>query len=671
MPAPKHQAQRAARLREQINYHSHRYYVLDRPEITDAEFDRMVRALEDIEQQYSELITPDSPTQRVGGTPLPEFKQVRHAVPMLSLSNAFSDQEVSDFVRRIYERLGLEEIELSAEPKMDGLAISLVYEQGLLVQGSTRGDGATGEDVTQNIRTIHSIPLRLIGTDFPRVLEVRGEAVMTKRGFAELNRRQLSKGEKVFANPRNAAAGSLRQLDPRITALRPLEFMCYGIGIVENGTLPDRHSEIMQRVQQWGVRVSAQADVVRGVEGCLDYYRRMQARRESLPFDIDGVVYKVNRLDQQEQMGFVAKAPRWAVAHKFPAQEEMTRLLAIDVQVGRTGALTPVARLEPVFVGGVTVTNATLHNQDEIERKDVRVGDTVIVRRAGDVIPEVVSVVLSKRPANTHPFQMPTHCPVCGSDAERVEGESAIRCTGGLFCAAQRKEAFRHFASRRALDIEGLGEKLVDQLVEKNQVNDVADIFTLTQEQLAGLDRMGPKSATNLVEAIEKSKATTLPRFLYALGITNVGEATAQSLALHFGSLDDLMSADEVQLQQVEDIGPVVAQSLQTFFQQQHNRDVIHKLVTAGLHWPVIERRIVETLPLVGKTVVITGTLASISRDEAKAQLQALGAKVSGSVSKKTDYLVAGADPGSKYDKALELQIAILDEAGLQKLLAG
>ncbi len=671
MPAPKHQAQRAARLREQINYHSHRYYVLDRPEIPDAEFDRMVRALEDIEQQYPELITPDSPTQRVGGTPLPEFKQVRHAVPMLSLSNAFSDQEVSDFVRRIYERLGLEEIELSAEPKMDGLAISLVYEQGLLVQGSTRGDGTTGEDVTQNIRTIHSIPLRLIGTDFPRVLEVRGEAVMTKRGFAELNRRQLSKGEKVFANPRNAAAGSLRQLDPRITALRPLEFMCYGIGIVENGTLPDKHSDIMQRVQQWGVRVSAQADVVRGVEGCLDYYRRMQARRESLPFDIDGVVYKVNRLDQQEQMGFVAKAPRWAVAHKFPAQEEMTRLLAIDVQVGRTGALTPVARLEPVLVGGVTVTNATLHNQDEIERKDVRVGDTVSVRRAGDVIPEVVSVVLSKRPANTQPFQMPTRCPVCGSDAERVEGESAFRCTGGLFCAAQRKEAFRHFASRRALDIEGLGEKLVDQLVEKNQVNDVADIFTLTQEQLAGLGRMGPKSAINLVEAIEKSKATTLPRFLYALGIANVGEATAQSLALHFGNLDDLMSADEAQLQQVEDIGPVVAQSLHTFFQQQHNRDVIHKLVTAGVRWPAIEKRIVETLPLAGKTFVITGTLESMSRDEAKAQLQTRGAKVSGSVSKKTDYLVAGADPGSKYDKAMELQIAILDEAGLQKLLAG
>ena len=671
MPAPKHLAQRAAQLREQINFHNYRYYVLDRPEIPDAEFDRMVRALEDIEQQYPEIVTPDSPTQRVGGAPLAEFTQVRHTVSMLSLSNAFADTEVNDFVRRIQERLKLQEIEFCAEPKMDGLAVSLEYEHGLLVRGSTRGDGTTGEDVTQNIRTIHSIPLRLIGNDFPRMLEVRGEVVMTKRGFAELNRRQQDKGEKLFANPRNAAAGSLRQLNPRVTAERPLEFFCYGIGAVENGTLPDKHSDILQRVQQWGVRVSAQMNVVHGTEGCLDYYRRMQMRRESLPFDIDGVVYKVNRLDQQEQMGFVAKAPRWAVAHKFPAQEEMTQLLAIDVQVGRTGALTPVARLAPVFVGGVTVTNVTLHNQDEIERKDVRVGDTVMVRRAGDVIPEVVSVVLSKRPAHTQPFQMPMQCPVCGSDAERIEGESATRCTGGLYCAAQRKEAFRHFASRRALDIEGLGEKLVDQLVEKNQVSDVADIFTLAQEQLAGLDRMGPKSAANLVEAIEKSKATTLPRFLYALGITNVGEATAQSLAHHFGNLDDLMLADEEQLQQVDDIGPVVAHSLHLFFQQPHNRDVINKLVKAGVSWPAIEKRKVETLPLAGKIFVITGTLDSMSRDEIKARLQVLGAKVSGSVSKKTAYLVAGADPGSKYDKALELGIPILDDAALQKIIAG
>jgi DNA ligase (NAD+) len=671
MPAPKHQAQRAAQLRKQINHHNHRYYVLDRPEIPDAEFDRMVRALEDLEQQYPDLITADSPTQRIGGVPLPEFTQVRHEVPMLSLSNAFSDEEVGDFVRRIYERLELEEIEFSAEPKMDGLAISLVYEHGLLVEGSTRGDGTTGEDVTQNIRTIHSIPLRLIGTDFPQVLEVRGEVVMTKRGFAELNRRQLDKGEKLFANPRNAAAGSLRQLDARITALRPLEFMCYGIGKVENGILPDNHAAILQCVQEWGVRISAQSEVVRGMEGCLDYYRRMLARRASLPFDIDGVVYKVNRLEQQEQLGFVAKAPRWAVAHKFPAQEELTTLLAIDVQVGRTGVLTPVARLAPVFVGGVTVTNATLHNQDELERKDVRVGDTVIVRRAGDVIPEIVGVVLSKRPADTQPFTLPTHCPVCGSDVQRVEGESAVRCTGGLYCSAQRKEAFRHFASRRALDIEGLGEKLVDQLVEKKHVSDVADIFALTPTQLTELDRMGPKSAANLVAAIEKSKATTLPRFLYALGIANVGEATAQSLALHFGSLEDLMAADEEQLQQVEDIGPVVARSLHAFFRQQHNVDVIHKLVQAGVAWPALEKRVVATLPLAGKIFVITGTLASMSRDEAKARLQAMGAKVSGSVSQKTDYLVAGAEPGSKYDKALELGVAILDDAALQKLIVG
>ncbi len=671
MAAPKYLAQRAARLREQINYHNHRYYVLDRPEIPDAEFDRLVRALEELESQHPELVTPDSPTQRVGGAPLAEFTQVRHAVPMLSLSNAFTDTEVGDFVRRIHERLEVDKIEFCAEPKMDGLAVSLIYERGLLVQGSTRGDGSTGEDVTQNIRTIHSIPLRLLGADFPPVLDVRGEVVMTKRGFAELNRRQQDKGDKLFVNPRNAAAGSLRQLDPRLTALRPLEFICYGVANVENGALPDKHSDILQRVQQWGVRVSAQMEVVDGVDGCLDYYRRMQTKRASLPFDIDGVVYKVNRLDQQQQMGFVAKAPRWAVAHKFPAQEGMTRLLAIDVQVGRTGALTPVARLAPVFVGGVTVTNATLHNQDEIERKDVRVGDSVIVRRAGDVIPEVVGVVVSKRPAHTQPFQMPTQCPVCGSDVQRVEGESAVRCTGGLYCSAQRKEAFRHFASRRALDIEGLGEKLVDQLVEKKQVSDVADIFALTQEQLVELERMGSKSAANLVAAIEKSKATTLPRFLYALGIANVGEATAHSLAQHFGKLDDLMAADEEQLQQVEDIGPVVARSLHTFFQQQHNRDVLQKLVQAGVSWPALEKRKVETLPLVGKTFVITGTLASMSRDDAKARLQTLGAKVSGSVSQKTDYLVAGADPGSKYDKAVELGITVLDDAALQKLIGG
>ncbi len=670
MPAPKHLVQRAAQLREQINYHNHRYYVLDRPEIPDAEFDRMVRALEDIEQQYPELISADSPTQRVGGVALPEFTQVRHALPMLSLSNAFSGEEVGDFVRRIHERLQTDEIEFNAEPKMDGLAVSLLYENGLLVQGATRGDGTTGEDVTQNIRTIHSIPLRLIGNDYPQTLEVRGEVVMTRRGFAELNRRQQDKGEKLFANPRNAAAGSLRQLNPRMTAERPLEFFCYGIGSVEHGALPHKHSEILQRVQQWGVRVSAQMEVVRGLEGCLDYYKRMQTRRASLPFDIDGVVYKVNRLDQQEQMGFVAKAPRWAVAHKFPAQEEITTLLAIEVQVGRTGALTPVARLAPVFVGGVTVTNATLHNQDELERKDVRVGDTVIVRRAGDVIPEVVGVVLSKRPPGTQLFQMPTHCPVCGSDVQRVEGESAVRCTGGLYCSAQRKEAFRHFASRRALDIEGLGEKLVDQLVEKKQVGDVADIFALTPQQLTELERMGPKSAANLVEAIEKSKVTTLPRFLYALGIANVGEATALSLALHFGNLEDLMAADEEQLQQVEDIGPVVAHSLYTFFRQPHNRAVIDKLLHAGVKWPAIEKRIVETLPLAGKTFVITGTLESMSRDEAKARLQALGAKVSGSVSQKTNYLVAGSDPGSKHDKAVALGITILDEAALQKLIA-
>ncbi len=659
---------RAAKLRDEINYHNYRYYVLDDPEIPDAEYDRLMRELQEIEQAHSELITPDSPTQRVGGAPLEEFAKVRHRVPMLSLNNAFSDEEVDDFVRRIQERMNSEECEFTAEPKMDGLAISLVYEKGLLVQGSTRGDGTTGEDVTQNVRTIPSIALRLIDQDYPPRLEVRGEVYMTRAAFAALNRRQAENDEKLFANPRNAAAGALRQLDPRITAQRNLEFVSYGIGHVEGWDLPATQSATLEQLKKWGVRISSELEVVRGEKGCLDYYARMQARRDGLPFEIDGVVYKLNALEQQQAMGFVAKAPRWALAHKFPAQEESTRLLGIDVQVGRTGAITPVARLEPVFVGGVTVTNATLHNQDEIDRKDVRVGDTVIVRRAGDVIPEVAGVVLSRRPQGAKKFHMPTHCPVCGSNIVREEGEAIAYCTGGLVCAAQRKGAIAHFASRRAMDIEGLGHKLIDQLVDTELVHNVSDIYALTMKQLADLERMGEKSAQNLVDGIEASKATTLPRFLYALGIRNVGEATALGLAQHFGDLKPLIHADAEALQQVPDIGPVVAQSIASFFSEAHNRKVIEKLVSAGIHWPEVERPAESAIA--GKTFVITGTLDAMSRDEAKVKLQQRGAKVSGSVSKKTDYVIVGADPGSKADKARELGVEILDEAALLKLLA-
>lgn len=657
-------------LREQINYHNYLYYVLDSPEIPDAEYDRLLRELQTLEQQYPEFITADSPTQRVGAQPLAEFAKVRHEIPMLSLANAFSEQEVEDFVKRIRDRVDIENVEFTAEPKLDGLAISLLYENGVLIRGATRGDGTTGEDVTQNVRTIATIPLRLIGKDYPPVLEVRGEVYMNKKGFKELNERQEKKEGKTFANPRNAAAGSLRQLDPRITAERPLEIYCYGVGRVEGSELPDRHSNILKQLKKWGLRISPDIKVVQGWGGCIEYYNKMQERREELPYEIDGVVYKVNSIALQQELGFVARAPRWAIAHKFPAQEEMTKLIGIDVQVGRTGALTPVARLEPVFVGGVTVTNATLHNQDEIERKDVRIGDTVIVRRAGDVIPEVVSVVLSRRPKHTHVFEMPKQCPVCGSDVMRPEGEAVVRCTGGLFCPAQRKEAIKHFASRRAMDIDGLGDKLVDQLVERELIHDVADLYSLTHEQIAGLERMADKSAANLVQALEKSKATTLARFLYSLGIREVGEATAQNLARYFGSLEELMEADTETLEQVPDIGPVVAESITAFFHQKHNRDVIEKLIAADVHWPAEKVTAKKDQPLQGKTFVLTGTLESMTRDEAKEKLQTLGAKVSGSVSSKTTYVVAGADPGSKYDKAVELGVEILDEAALVKLIS-
>ena len=662
--------QRAVELREQIAHHNYRYYVLDAPEVPDVEYDRLFRELQALEAQYPQLVTPDSPTQRVGGEPLKGFAEVRHEIPMLSLGNVFSEEELVDFDRRVREGLGIDEVEYSAEPKLDGLAISIRYEQGMLVRAATRGDGATGEDVTQNVRTIDAVPLRLYGKHWPEVLEVRGEVYMPKAGFDALNERQREKGEKSFANPRNAAAGSLRQLDPRITATRPLTMYCYGVGVVQGSTLPGTHSAIMEKLKGWGLRVCPEARVVKGMQGCHRYYRAIEGKRDSLPYDIDGVVYKVNSLARQQELGFVSRAPRWATAHKFPAQEEMTVLNDVEWQVGRTGALTPVARLEPVPVAGVIVSNATLHNPDEIARKDVRIGDTVIVRRAGDVIPEVVGVVMSKRPDNARTIQTPEHCPVCGSAVERDEGEAVPRCSGGLFCSAQRKNAIRHFASRRAMDIDGLGDKLVEQLVDEGLIHDVADLFSLTQEQIAGLDRMGDKSAANLVTALDRSRETTLERFLFALGIREVGESTARTLARHFGTLQRIETAGEENLLAVEDVGPVVAHHIHTFFGQEHNVEVIEKLTRAGVHWPDIEVRETGEQPLAGQTYVLTGSLASMTRDEAKERLQALGAKVSGSVSKKTSVVVAGEDAGSKLAKAESLGVEVWDEQRLLEFLS-
>ena len=660
---------RVEKLRRQIEHHNYLYYALDAPEIPDAEFDRLLRELQELEQRYPQLITPDSPTQRVGATPLKEFGEVRHELPMLSLNNAFSDEEVREFDRRVRDRLGVEQVEYHAEPKLDGLAVSLVYERGRLIQGATRGDGYRGEDVTQNVRTIGAIPLKLHGSGYPAWLEVRGEVFMTREGFEHLNATQERLGQKPFANPRNAAAGSLRQLDPAVTAQRPLTMYCYGIGTIRNGRLPDRHSAIMQKLRGWGLRTSPKARLVTGAQGCLEYYRQMAAERDQLPYEIDGVVYKVDRIAWQEKLGELSRAPRWALAHKFPAQEEMTRLLDVEWQVGRTGALTPVARLEPVSVGGVTVSSATLHNLDEIRRKDIRIGDTVIIRRAGDVIPEVVSVVESRRPADARRPQLPGHCPVCGSEVIRLPGEKVARCSGGLYCPAQRREAIRHFASRRAMDIEGLGEKLIEQLDEKGLVRDVADLYSLRQEQLENLERMGPKSAQNLLAALEKSKQTTLARFIYALGIRLVGEATARELAGHFGTLESIMSADREQLQLVPDIGSVVAASIYSFFRERHNREVVDKLLAAGIRWPTASSDDHRSQPLAGKTFVLTGTLKGMTRDEAREKLLALGARVSGSVSRKTDYVVAGEKPGSKYDKAIQLGVPVLDEHSFLELI--
>jgi DNA ligase (NAD+) len=670
---------RVTALRREIERHNHAYYVLDQPTVPDAEYDRLFRELQSLEADHPELVAPDSPTQRVGGKPLDKFPKVRHAVPMLSIRTE-TDTEASGahaFDTRVRKELGLGEndppVEYSAELKFDGLAISLRYEQGVLVQAATRGDGETGEDVTQNVRTVHAIPLRLETGSPPAVLEVRGEVFMRRDDFERYNAKQREAGKPSLVNPRNGAAGSIRQLDPKLAAQRPLSFFAYGLGEVQGWPQPATHSATLDALEKMGVPVCEERVTGPGVAALVAFHDDIAARRDQLPFDIDGVVYKVNRVDLQRELGFVTREPRWAVAHKFPAQEQLTTVLGIEVQVGRTGALTPVARLAPVFVGGVTVTNATLHNQDEIDRKDVRVGDTVIVRRAGDVIPEVVSVVMERRPkpepSRFTILQAYPTCPECGSHVVRLEGESAARCTGGLVCPAQRKQALLHFAGRRAMDIEGLGDKLVDQLVDRGLLHTPADVYALTLETLAGLDRMAEKSAANLLQAVESSKATTLARFIFSLGIRNVGETTAKDLAKHFGSLDRLIGAAEADLLAVRDVGPIVAQSILQFFAEPHNLEVVNKLRAAGVHWPESEGVQQSAGILMGKTLVLTGTLPTLTRDAAKDMIEAAGGKVAGSVSKKTDYVVAGEEAGSKLVKAQELGVAILDEAGLRALL--
>jgi DNA ligase (NAD+) len=687
--------QRLQVLRAELHHHAHQYYVLDAPQIPDAEYDRLFRELQALEADHPECITPDSPTQRVGGKPLDAFAPVRHVVPMLSIRTE-TDTESSGaeaFDTRVRKELELLDaapaVEYVAEPKFDGLAMSLRYENGVLVQAATRGDGETGEDVTQNIRTIGQIPLKIgaptLGTGdtslppVPPVLEVRGEVYMRRDDFEALNERQRQriaageKGEKTFVNPRNAAAGAVRQLDPGIAAQRPLSFFAYGVGEVtpaaQGGPTFATHYAMLQTLKGWGFPVSTLVDIAQGATELVAYHQRAGQQRDQLPFDIDGVVYKVNSLPLQQRLGFVSREPRWAVAHKYPAQEQLTTVLAIDVQVGRTGKLTPVAKLAPVFVGGVTVTNATLHNEDEARRKDVRVGDTVVVRRAGDVIPEVVSVLLDKRVGDASVFSMPHSCPVCGSVAVREEGEADYRCTGGLYCSAQRKQAILHFAQRRAVEVEGLGDKLVEQLVDAHIIRTLPDLYRLGVSALAALDRMAEKSAQNIVDALEKSKQTTLPRFLFGLGIRHVGEATAKELARHFGTLDAIMDASVETLQGVSDVGPVVAQSLRTFFDQPHNREVVEQLRACGITWPEGAPADAGPKPLAGKTLVLTGTLPTLGRDAAKDLIEAAGGKVSGSVSKKTHYVVAGTEAGSKLDKAVELGVPVLDEAGLMELL--
>lgn len=673
MVVPQSLAQCAAQLRAEIERHNHLYYVLDAPQIPDAEYDRLFRELQSLEAQYPELASADSPTQRVGGKALDAFSPVKHRVPMLSIETEtdITPAGTIAFDTRVRKKLGLTKsdppIEYAAELKFDGLAINLRYESGLLVQAATRGDGEVGEDVTQNVRTIHQIPLRLTGHS-PEVLEVRGEVYMSRPDFERYNEHQRAQGKSTLVNPRNGAAGSIRQLDSKLAAQRPLSFFAYGLGETHTWKVPPTHGALLDVLTAFGLPVCAERVVGPGAETLIAFHQAIAAKRDLLPYDIDGVVYKVNRLDLQRELGFRNREPNWAVAHKFPAQEAMTQVLAIEVQVGRTGAITPVARLAPVFVGGVTVTNATLHNEDEVRRKDVHIGDTVSVRRAGDVIPEVVGVLTDRRPADTRPFVMPTACPVCGSHIVRLEDEAIARCSGGLYCPAQRKQAILHFASRRAMDIEGLGEKLVEQLVDSGLVRHLPDIYRLDLDTLAGLERMGAKSAQNLLQAIEKSRHTTLSRFIFALGIRNVGEATAKDLARHFRVLDALMKADADDLQQVQDVGPVVAESIVDFFLEQHNREVIEDLRKQRA-WKDGEPVTRQSGVLIGKTFVLTGTLPTMSREQAKEKIEAAGGKVAGSVSKKTDYVVAGEEAGSKLDKARELQVPVIGEADLMRLL--
>lgn len=664
--------QRCQRLKDDLNQHNYAYYVLDDPSIPDSEYDRLMRELHAIEQEFPQLSTADSPSQRVGGVALDSFSQVVHAVPMLSLDNAFSDTEMVDFDRRIKERINLsvsQQMTYACEPKLDGVAVSVLYKNGVLERAATRGDGSVGEDITANVRTIKSIPLRLQGDKLPNILEVRGEIYMPKDGFNRLNQKVKQAGEKPFVNPRNAAAGSLRQLDSKITATRPLEMCAYSVGQLEGGDKPNSHFQMLQMLGKLGFKINQHIKQVEGIDACEDYYQYLASIRDQLDYDIDGIVYKVNEFNLQERLGFVAKAPRWAIARKFPAQEEMTRLLDVEFQVGRTGAVTPVARLEPVFVGGVTVGNATLHNADEINRLGVCIGDTVIVRRAGDVIPQIVKAVVEKRPRGAQPIVFPERCPVCQSAVKRAEGEAVARCTGGLFCGAQTKEAIKHYASRKAMDIDGLGDKLVDALVDNDLIYSVADLYDLKLESLVNLERMAQKSAENLLNSIEISKQTTLPKFLYSLGIREVGEATAQTLANNFGTLDAVIAASMDQLLEIDDIGPIVARHIVDFFNNPDNLPIVEAIIAAGVQWKDIDQS-ADSLPLKGQTWVLTGTLETMSRAEAKDKLQQFGAKVAGSVSAKTYAVVAGPGAGSKLKKAQALDIQVLTEQSLIEFLA-
>jgi DNA ligase (NAD+) len=660
-----------ATLKVTISEYNYQYYVLDNPSVPDSEYDRQMKALQAIELKYPELLASDSPSQKVGDMPLPEFEQVTHELPMLSLDNAFDKESFLAFEKRMQDRLKNDaEISYSCEPKLDGLAVSLLYEHGMLVRGATRGDGRAGENITANVRTIRNIPLTLRGVNYPQRLEVRGEVIMTRDGFVKLNKTQVEQDKKVFANPRNAAAGSLRQLDSRITAKRPLLFFSYALGLVVNEQYPlaDSHSARLQQLSDWGLPLSKELQVAQGAQACLDYYQHLGDIRDSLNYDIDGVVFKADNIELQKKLGFVARAPRWAIAHKFPAQEEMTVVQDVEFQVGRTGAITPVARLEPVFVGGVTVSNATLHNADEIKRLGIKVGDTVIIRRAGDVIPQVVSVIVDKRPEDARSIVFPKMCPVCDSAIEKLEGEVVARCTGGLYCAAQLKESMKHFASRKAFDIDGLGDKIIEQLVDQKLVKTPADFFQLEFIQISNLERMGEKSAANLVSSLEKCKQTTLAKFIYSLGIREVGEATAANLAAHYCELEAIKQANIDSLQEVSDVGAIVAQHIVNFFAEDHNIHVVDELLASGIHWPKIKKTEVDFLPLAGQTFVLTGTLEQMDRNAAKAMLQSLGARVAGSVSAKTSCVVAGEKAGSKLAKAEALGVKILNEQEMMDL---